>query len=210
LCRRWLAFVAILLTLMINTGCDAGLRLHDSHVDVYQRVHRMYNRMTSYTANVHLTVKGDKSDNVYELTHQVKAPDQAVVTVCAPEPLAGLCTVYNGDRVHVTAPKAGQALQAAAPDIPNCLLVHEFFAQYYASEETAISVSGDAEGDTLLLETECRPQEADSYKVTMLLDTKTLLPKTVTIFDAGGNVRMLAEYTDFCYNPDVPEELFTF
>ena len=210
MCRRWLAALAILLTLMINTGCDADLRLRDSHVDVYQRIHRMYNRMVSYTADVRLTVKSGGDEHVYELTHQVKTPDKAVVTICAPEPLAGMRTVYNEGSVQITAPKADQSLQAVSPDIPNCLLVHEFFALYYASEETAVSVSGGTEGDSLLLETECLPQEADSYKVTMLLDTKTLAPQIVTVFDAGGNVRMLAEYTNFEFNPNFEDDIFTF
>ncbi len=208
MCKR-LALFLVLLTLMITTGCSSPMHFNDSHMDIYKRIHHTYSRMTSYTAEVKLTVKGNKTENNYLLTQEFKEPQMSAVTIKEPAHMEGLKTVINGDKVLIFAKNAEQKVFATAEQVPNVLFVHEFFSLYYKSEETAIHVSAEEDGKTLLLETECSPQTSGAYKVTMLLDTKTLHPKTITVFDAGGNVRQMAEFLSFTYNPSLQEDIFT-
>ncbi|MBE7022390.1 MAG: outer membrane lipoprotein carrier protein LolA [Ruminococcaceae bacterium] len=208
MCKRLRITAALVLTLMITAGCASHFQLSDSHVDIYKRIHDKYNRMKSYTAEVTLTVKSRKSEQVYRLSQQVKEPELAAITIREPDSLSGLRTVFNGSQVRIESPAAPEGLVTTTQKMPNALLVNQFFSIYYQSEETAISVNSQESGGTMLLETECRPQKAEAYKVTLLLDTKTLEPKNITVFDVGGNVRMLAEFTEFVYNPSLPEEIF--
>ena len=207
MCKRLFKIAAIGLTLMITVGC-AKQPLRDSHVDIYKRIHEKYSRMTAYTAEVTLTVKGRKSEKVYRLTQQVQEPQKAVITVQEPESLKDVCTIFNGGQVLVKSPVSADTLLTKTEDLPNALLLNDFFSLYYQSEETAIHVDANEDSGTLLLETEYLPQTSEQFKTSLLLDTKTLQPKTITVFDAGGNVRMLAEFSDFCYNPPLAEELF--
>lgn len=208
MCKRW-ALLLMLLTLMITTGCSSPMHFNDSHMDIYKRIHHTYSRMTSYTAEVKLTVKSNKTENTYLLTQDVKVPHMSALTIKEPSHMEGLKTVINGDKVLIFAKNAEQKLLLEAEQVPNALFVHEFFSLYYRSEETAIHVSTEEDSKTLLLETECSPQTAGAYKVTMLIDTKTLHPKTITVFDAGGNVRQMAEFLSFTYNPSLAEDIFT-
>ena len=208
MCKRW-ALLLMLLTLMITTGCSSPMHFNDSHMDIYKRIHHTYSRMTSYTAEVKLTVKGNKTENTYLLTHEVKVPNMSAVTIKEPSHMAGLKTVICGDKVLISAKNAEQKLLTETEPMDDVLLVNEFFSLYYRSEETAIHVSGEDDSKTLLLETECCPQTSDGYKATMLLDTKTLHPKTITVYDAGGNVRRMAEFLSFTYNPSLSEDIFT-
>ena len=198
MCKRLLTGTAVLLTLMISAGCARTMHLADSHVDIYKRIHQKYSRMTAYTADVTLTVKSRNSENVYLLKQQVKEPQMAMITVREPASMEGVCTVFNGGQALVSSPVSTQKLMTKI----------NFFSAYYRSEETAVSVGTAHTADTMLLETECLPQTAEAYTATLLLDTKTLHPKTITVFDAGGNVRMLAEFSNFCYNPSLPEDIF--
>ena len=60
----------------------------------------------------------------------------------------------------------------------------------------------------MLLETAVMPRQSEEYKVTLLLDSKKLTPKVLTLYDVGGNIRMTAEYFDFCYNPALEDAIF--
>jgi len=91
----------MLLTLMITTGCSSPMHFNDSHMDIYKRIHHTYSRMTSYTAEVKLTVKSNKTENTYLLTQDVKVPHMSALTIKEPSHMEGLKTVINGDKVLV-------------------------------------------------------------------------------------------------------------
>ena len=105
MCKRW-ALLLMLLTLMITTGCSSPMHFNDSHMDIYKRIHHTYSRMTSYTAEVKLTVKSNKTENTYLLTQDVKVPHMSALTIKEPSHMEGLKTVINGDKVLIFAKNA--------------------------------------------------------------------------------------------------------
>ncbi|MBR6728648.1 MAG: hypothetical protein IKL80_00675, partial [Clostridia bacterium] len=127
MCKRLFKIAAIGLTLMITAGC-AEQPFCDSHVDIYKRIHEKYSRMTAYTADVTLTVKGRKSEKVYRLTQQVQEPQKAVITVQEPESLKDVCTIFNGGQVLVKSPVSSDTLLTKTENMPNTLLLNDFFS----------------------------------------------------------------------------------
>lgn len=206
MCKRLCAVCALLLTLMITAACTGVAPLTDSEADIYQRIHKKYSQMKSYTAHVRMTVQSNKTEQVYELEQKVKVPDAACITVTSPQSLRGLATVYNGDAVTLRQEGMGEVTVPGVPDF-NYTRADEFFALYYQSEDTAVSVSGGA-GGQMLLETAVMPRQSEEYKVTLLLDSQKLTPQVLTLYDVGGNIRMTAEFLDFCYNPALEDAMF--
>lgn len=207
--HRLPAMVAVFLIIAMLTGCHQAPTLSDQEANIYRQLHKKFSRMESYSATVKLTVKSNKTENIYTMTQKVKSPDQAVVTLKEPEALAGVTTVFSGDFVSVSAISGENALTIPAQDTMNDLLLNEFFALYYQSEDTALSVSASSENQgTILLETVAIPDSSTRYKISLLCDTKKLEPKTLTVYDVGGNVRMIAEFSDFSYNPSMDDGLF--
>lgn len=206
MCKRLCAVCALLLTLMITAACTGVVPLSDSEADVYQRIHKKYSQMKSYTARVRMTVQSNKTEEVYELEQQVRVPDAARITVTSPQSLSGLAAIYNGDSVTLRQAGMGEVTLPAVPEL-NYTRPDEFFALYYQSEDTTVSASGGESGQ-MLLETAVMPRQSEEYKVTLLLDSKKLTPKVLTLYDVGGNIRMTAEYFDFCYNPALEDAIF--
>ncbi|MBQ2695672.1 MAG: hypothetical protein IJF61_00030 [Clostridia bacterium] len=191
------------------TGCTTAPTLSDREANIYRQLHKKFSRMKSYGATVKLTVKGNKTENIYTITQKVKSPEQAVVTIKEPASLAGVTTVFSGDSVSVSAFEDELPLTVPAQDSLQDIFVNHFFSLYYQSEETALSVSATEENrGTILLETAMTPKSTERYKITMLCDTKTLEPKTITVYDVGGNIRMVAEFLEFSYNPSFDSSLF--
>ncbi len=208
--RRLATFLAIMITVFTLAGCGPMPTLSDRDAGIYTQLHQKFSRMKSYSATVKLTVKSNKTENTYTMTQKVKSPDQAVVTLKEPTSLAGVTTVFSGDFVSVSASSEDDPLKISAAEAANVLLLTEFFATYYKSEDTTLSVSTTPENQgTILLETATIPSSSRQYKISLLCDAKKLEPKTLTVYDVGGNVRMIADFSDFSYNPPLDDSLFT-
>ena len=211
-CVRLLA--AILLTLMIIpalSGCKGTMNFSDADMDVYEKIHKRYNEMESYSAQVRLTVKSNKTEKTYLLRQYAKEPGKYRTEILEPESMKGLVTVQNGESVKLTKPDTDKVITAPAEEELDYTFVNNFFKLYYKSEETAIDVVAGADGGasgTTLLETELMPAEAHRKKATMLIDNKSLKPKNITVYDMGGNINMIAEFSDFVYNDNCKDEIF--
>lgn len=206
--RRLSTCFVLIATVFLLVGCGQMPTLSDRDADIYTQLHKKFSLMESYSATVKLTVKSNKTENTYTMTQKVKSPDKAVVTLKEPASLADVTTVFSGDFVSVSA-KGGDSLKIPAGETVNDLLLNDFFTTYYKSEDTAVSVSSAQESQsTILLETVAIPDTSKQYKMSLLCDVKKLEPKTLTVYDVGGNVRMIAEFSDFSYNLPLDDSLF--
>ncbi len=210
MCKRICALLALILTLMINAGCSPAVQLGDQDAQIYQKIHHKFAALQSYTAVVRLSVVSNKTEQTYELLQQVKEPDMAKIEVKSPEDFAGMTTIYCGETVSVLRDAVDMPLSVVALEELNDVFITDFFARYYQSEETAISVSvGEGTNPTILLETVVCPADAQRYKITLLLDAKKLEPKVLAVYDVGGNIRLKAEFLEFCYNPNLEDSIFS-
>ena len=202
-------YTLALMMILCLTGCSQSGRFSDADMDVYERIHQYYGEMRSYFAEVRLTVKGNKTENVYELEQYEKGEDKTRTRVLAPERLRGVETVQNGERAQVRLDgEDPRALDVArAEELDYCFVSH-FLRLYYQSEETAVQVSAADEGGTTLLETRLPALSARRSRVSMLVDNRTLAPKSITVYDLGGNVVLMAEFIKFAYNEPIDDKIF--
>ena len=138
MCKRLCAVCALLLTLMITAACTGVVPLSDSEADVYQRIHKKYSQMKSYTARVRMTVQSNKTEEVYELEQQVRVPDAARITVTSPQSLSGLAAIYNGDSVTLRQAGMGEVTLPAVPEL-NYTRPDELFGMDYKADETTLT-----------------------------------------------------------------------
>lgn len=202
-------FIITCLMAFLLTGCSQNSTLTNQESGIYSRLHKKFSGMQSYSATLRLTVKSNKTENVYTITQKVKSPEQAVVTLMEPEMFAGVTTVFSGGFVSVSSSVAEESMQLPASETVNDLFLNEFFSQYYQSEDTSLSVSATADNThSILLETVCIPDSAARHKISLLCDAKTLEPKVLTVYDIGGNIQTVAEFLEFSLNPKIDDSLF--
>ncbi len=201
------------LTLMIIfclSGCSSGFLMTDSEAGIYEKIHHYYQKMASYSARLRMRVYGNKTENIYEVEQYVKGSDKSLLRITAPEDIAGVETVTNGENMVVRKGKAdAHALVLSAQKELDICFLGTFLRYYYHSEETAVSVSSSGDsGGTTLLETNLPQVEEGKCRATLLVDNKTLAPKSITVYDAGGNIKLLAEFTEFVYNDAIDDIIF--
>ena len=177
---------------------------------IHEKIHHFYTKMDSYSAQVRLKVKGNKTENEYVLEQYAKGTDKTLARVISPEILKGTETITNGERSAMRLPntKVSQEETETSKDL-DCSFVNHFLRFYYQSEETVLQVSGVGNADgTTLLETELPPINARRSKASMLVDNQTLAPKNITVYDMGGNIVFIAEFEKFVYNDSIKDEIF--
>lgn len=201
----------ILLTLMISLclcSCEGSSNFTDEDLGIYEKIHRYYNKMESYSAYVKMTVKSNKTENVYEM-EQMSAGNKKMTKLVSPEHLSGIMTITDGDNTQViySGSKEHKLSVPVSEDI-DFSFVDNFMRFYYRSEETAVTTTAQSESETTLFETELPLDSARRRKASMLIDNKTLAPKNITVYDMGGNIVFIAEFVNFVYNDNIKDEVF--
>ncbi len=192
-------------------ACGHRMNFSDEDMDIYEKIHRYYSKMESYSAQVTLTVKGNKTENIYKLEQYAKGEDRTLSRIVSPEELNGLETVTNGEMAQVRfgGEKPRQLDVTASKDM-DCTFISYFMRYYYQSEDTVIQVNTGQENTegTTLLETELPPVSARRSRASLLVDNRTLAPKCITVYDMGGNIVLIAEFDKFVYNDTIQDEIF--
>ena len=203
-------FLLALMIMLLFSGCNANTKFSDDDLGIYEKIHRYYNKMESYSAKVRLNVKGNKTNNAYLLEQKVKGSDKTLSKVLSPETIKGLETVRNGENIKVKYPAdENHELAVNVSSDLDLSYITGFLSFYYRSEETAVSVSASSENaSTTLLETELPDTYRRIQKASMLVDNKTLAPKNITVYDMGGNVIFIAEFVEFVYNDKIDDKIF--
>lgn len=193
------------MTTLLLTSCKGVIMLTDSEADIYAKIHKRYAAMDSYTAEVTMTVKSNKTESSYRLRQQYLAPDKMSAELTD----AGIKTIIDGDNAVVINGENATVIPAAG-DI-NYLFVNEFFRLYYLSQETAVSVtSGSTSGGVTRLETELIKPTAYRYRAIMTVSNQTLNPESLIITDMSGETVLRADFSSFIYNDKINGDHFIY
>ena len=172
-------YLAVLLTVslaLILCSCGA-----DS-ADIHGKIHSKFYTMPSYTAQCDAVVKSNKNENTYHFTcdydsasntHEIDYPDASVTLT------NGKARIVRGDLIN----------EIPTDDSDMLILLDTFFASYYESENTSMTVgamSAESSGTTVL---DCELTKPTKYGRTMKLtiQNKGIVPKELCTYDADGN-----------------------
>lgn len=208
--RRRGIFFFTLMILTLLTACETAQKLNDRDADIYTRIHNQYVRLSSYTAEVTLTVRSNKTENVYQCRQFYAADNKYRTELLSPDTVSGLVTIINGDRAYTGLPDGQDyTFEQLSDQTSDILFIDQFFANYYKSEETAIHVTGQPdETRYTVLQTDVIGQNARSYTMSLAIDNDTLLPHKLSVYDMGGQETVTAEYRNVKLNEALDESLF--
>lgn len=200
--RRCIRIFFLLMICLVFASCSGITPLSDSDADIYAKIHKRYSKMTSYTSEVTICAKGNKTENIYTAKQYYISPDK-MLTVFDD----GLKILINGAASQV---KMGdnEAVFSASDDI-YYLFINEFFRLYYLSQDTALSVANHSAGSITRLTAYLPSAKASRYKLVLTINNKTLSPDRLSVCDAGGNEVLYADFKSFIINDKIDEEIFS-
>lgn len=203
--KRCIAVLAATI-LMINLAACGKSEKHSAYKEIYKR----YNHMESYYAEAEITSRNDRSENVYYVRQFYKAPDMYSMVVDGPEEIAGSGYVFKNGEVKI---KSGfgksENLGMYSPNERGSSCISDFFAEYYKSEETMVSVTGGIAGNaTTVLNCQLSGKNVNLFSQSLWINNKTFLPIKLETYDVNNNVVVTVEYNEFKLNCDLDDAFF--
>lgn len=208
MCKKWL-----ILTLMISTclisACGKQSYLNDRDMDIYEKIHRYYSEMESYSATLTLTAYSNKTENVYTAEQKTKG-NRFYTKITRPGTDFSVTTVTDGDETRTFTEGSDYALTVPSAEHAGMMFVSRFFSAYYASEQTTLSVSSTlSDGARTVLETELSENNPRLSHARLTLDSQTLAPLVLEITDTAGKTVLQGAFSDFRYNDSIDDKIFS-
>ena len=201
----------LILTLMINlcmlTACNRSY-INDHDMDIYEKIHRYYSEMESYSASLTVTAHSNKTENTYTATQKTSGSDKYYIRFSDDNGLS-VTTVTNGDKTKTLTNGSGYSITVPTQEDAGFLFLNRFFSKYYASEDTTLLVSGKAQGNVTLLETELSENNPRFSRAKLTVDNKTLKPLKMEITNLRDDPVLTGEFTEFIYNDTIEDGIFS-
>jgi len=198
----------LILTLMISLSV-CGCNTSDSDMDIYEKIHKTYSRLESYSTDLELTVFSNKTENHYFVSQKTKEPDKFFARVTDPEGSFSVTTITNGDKTTTSAQGFDDSLTIPSEDYLSLLFVNNFLKAYYASEDTACTVDSSlTQGKKTVFTVTAPENDLAISRVTMSFDNKTLVPFMVTVYGEGDKTLATAKYENFKFDDKIDDSVF--
>lgn len=197
------ALSVILMTSLASCGKASG---HDAYREIYKR----YTNMESFYAEATVTAKNDRTENAYHVRQFYKAPGQYCMVVDGPEAVAGSGYVFqNGEVLLKSGFGKNAALGAVSPNMRSSSCIADFFEEYYKTEETSVTASGGALGNSVTaLECQVSGRNPNLFSQKAVISNETFLPVRLETYDVNNNLVVEVVYNEFKLNCDIDEALF--
>jgi len=207
MCKKlFLLFLTLTISLSFSS-CSNGFS--DSDMDIYEKIHKYYNKMESFSAELDMSVFSNKTENRYFVSQKFKSPDKFYMRLTDKDGLFSVLTVTNGAVTKVLADGSDYALTVPSDDYLNMLFVNNFFRAYYASEQTSCRVNESfSNSNKTVLEVFPEDEALSIKSVSLSIDNETLLPDTMIFYGDDNKVLSKTKFINFKYNEKTEDSIF--
>lgn len=187
--KKFALAAGVLLLLTSAAGC--GSNSHTAE-NIHERVHAAYYDVPSYNAKCMVTAYTAGGQNDYEcsVSYNKDNNSYSVVSQDMKIDITDETTVIS---------KGENVLEAPSSDDDMSIFVNTFFKSYYESESTSLSVSGQSESDTTLLECDViNPTENTAY-MKLWVSNATALPVRMQVFGKDDFMNTEIVFEEFSF-----------
>lgn len=202
---KFITYLITGITIFSLTGCQKEEPLTE-----LQSIQQQLLSMDGYYCTATLTRSSNKSEKVYETEQYVKSTGEYKLELTAPNDVAGNYTIYDGKQICQYNPTLNSSI---IKDIPydksrNELFLNQFMENYIKSNDVEVTVSNIDNSNCIVLEAIITGDDTALSHEKLWIDTETMLPIRLSIYDKEDNERYRLEYDNFEYNPEFPENIF--
>ncbi|MBQ3181314.1 MAG: hypothetical protein IJB50_00930 [Clostridia bacterium] len=178
-------------------------------MDIYEKIHKHYNTLESFTADLDLTVFSNKTENRYFVNQKFSSPDKFFTRVTDEKGTFSVTTITNKDRTKTSADGSEYSLIIPSDEYVSLLFINNFFRAYYLCKETSISVESSlTKSDKTVLGVDISDSDLAIKSISLSIDNKTLSPHILTAYDVDGKKLLSAKFDNFKFNEKIDESIF--
>ncbi len=204
--KRMLLYGIVSALLLAFSGCQKA-----EPPSAMEQIQQQLLQMDGYSCIATLTRTSNKSENVYETKQDFKTTGEYRLELLSPDTVKGNLTICDGKTVCQYNPRLSEQFRYDIPPSAqrNELFLGQFIKNYMQSEGVGVETAALDESRCTVLEAVI-PKNSDALASEKLwVDNETLLPVRLILYDKDGIERYRLDYSEFTYNPDFPENLFT-
>ena len=164
--------------------------------------------ISSYEANITVTVNSNKNTNKYILKQQYNSNNVFKQEVIEPDNISGLKTIYDGNSLKIENTKLNLSHLYDSYEYisDNALDLYTFIQNYKNSTDSEYE-----EFDTeVVMRITNKNGNRFNYYQDLYIDKNTALPKRMEITDKNQNLVVYIEYNEISFNSTSKEEILAF
>jgi outer membrane lipoprotein-sorting protein len=189
----------------ILTLCGCGGR-----VEGYSSAQDKLMNMQSYRANAEITYISGGEETVYKAVQTADNSGKYKMVTYFPEEFKDNAILFDGKMIWQYNPSVEKKISVNSADKPERseLIVFAFMENYVKSKDK--SVAAASLDDTKYTVMEADIEGAGKYIVSekLWVSNETMLPERLVIYDAEGKERIVTNFSEFEYNPELAEDEF--
>ena len=164
--------------------------------------------ISSYEANITVTVNSNKNTNKYILKQQYNSNNVFKQEVIEPDNISGLKTIYDGNSLKIENTKLNLShLYDSYEYISDNVLDLYTFIQNYKNSADSEYEEFDTE---FVMRITNKNGNRFNYYQDLYIDKNTALPKRMEITDKNQNLVVYIEYNEISFNSTSKEEILAF
>lgn len=199
-------FMAVLLTsVLIFSGCG------DKKISDYDKIQKNLMSMTGYTCNAEIKYISNRGENTYQTTQWVLSDGRYKIETSAPDSVKGGIILFDGKMLWQYNPQLNSRVSLHTPDKPERTQINIFTFLNNMVNSQDVGVESASLDESLYTVFEAKiPGSSKFFSSEKLwVENKTMLPARLEIYDTEGETRVEAAFTNFEYNPEIPDSVFS-
>lgn len=166
--------------------------------------------LSTYKTDANVKYISNKGQNEYEVKIYGKKTGQYRIETLKPDAVSGSIIIFDGNMVWQFNPNVDSKISVGMPDRAERkeISIFNFLQNHVKSKDVSVESSTVDESVYTILEAQI--PEGNKFFATekLWLNNETKLPEKLIIYDVDGVERVLVEYKNFEYNPELEESLF--
>jgi len=175
-----------------------------------EKIQKRYMGLDSYESLVKVTYISKQGKNEYKMKHYYKRSGEYRIEIVEPQNLAGIVTIFDGQKVMQANPKIeGKAIvEIEKSPYREEILLGNFLKNYFQSQEVSIEVGKMGEGEVTVLETQIPGDNPLLSYGRLWVDNESHDPIYMILYDNKQEKRIVVQYEEFMYNKTLDDRLF--
>jgi len=189
----------------------AGCKMRSTkELSPMEKIQKRYMGLDSYESLVKVTYISKQGKNEYKMKHYYKRSGEYRIEIVEPQNLAGIVTIFDGQKVMQANPKIeGKAIvEIEKSPYREEILLGNFLKNYFQSQEVSIEVGKMGEGEVTVLETQIPGDNPLLSYGRLWVDNESHDPIYMILYDNKQEKRIVVQYEEFMYNKTLDDRLF--
>ncbi|MFI3229961.1 MAG: outer-membrane lipoprotein carrier protein LolA [bacterium] len=193
------------------TGCSNSTS--PDSIESYKDIQEALMNMQSYISNVEITYISNKGQNNYSVLQSIRKDGKYIFETTAPQDLVGSIIIYDGSLIWQYNPHNQEKEKISVADKEKLerqqINIFTFLENHLTSKDITVETSSIDENVYTILEAVIPSDNTYFSTEKLWLNNKTNMPEKLIIYDKEEQERVIVEFKDFIYNPQLDDNLFS-